>query len=141
MRSGVRVSLVCFGAPGGVTTKWLDGQSIDSISADLMGAGAAGDLTLAVKLSENSNASFVGGMKKGSFDIEGNVARSWLQPAGNPNGRPNSDVLFPWINGLDVTRRPCDMWIVDFGVNSPLPEATLYETPFGHVVLQRQTST
>jgi type II restriction/modification system DNA methylase subunit YeeA len=132
--AAVRVSLVCFGAPGGVTTKWLDGQSIDSISADLMGAGAAGDLTLAVKLSENSNASFVGGMKKGSFDIEGNVARSWLQPAGNPNGRPNSDVLFPWINGLDVTRRPCDMWIVDFGVNSPLPEATLYETPFGHVV-------
>ena len=33
----------------------------------------------------------------------------------NPNGRPNSDVLGPWVNGMDVTRRPAGKWIVDFG--------------------------
>ena len=33
----------------------------------------------------------------------------------NPNGRPNSDVLRPWMNGMDVTRRPADHWIIDFG--------------------------
>ena len=92
-------------------------------------------MTSARKLRDNSNTSFVGGMKKGSFDVKGDVAREWLLPAGNPNGRPNSEVLFPWVNGLDVTRRPCDMWIVDFGVSRPVIEAELYEAPFTHVLM------
>ncbi|HEY8447241.1 MAG TPA: type IIL restriction-modification enzyme MmeI, partial [Thermomicrobiales bacterium] len=39
----------------------------------------------------------------------------------------------PWVNGLDVTRRPRDMWIVDFGVDMPEHEAALYEAPFEYV--------
>ena len=46
--------------------------------------------------------------------------------AANPNGRPNSDVLRPWANGLDVTRRR-DMWIIDFGWEMCEAEAALYE--------------
>jgi type II restriction/modification system DNA methylase subunit YeeA len=132
--AAVRVSLVCFSSSGAVASKWLDGQGVGGISADLTGTGTGCDLTLAKKLPENLNVSFVGGMKKGSFDVEGDVVREWLLPAGNPNGRPNSDVLFPWANGLDITRRPCDMWIVDFGVNRPLAEAELYEAPFAHIL-------
>ena len=33
----------------------------------------------------------------------------------NPNGQPNADVLKPWINGMDLTRRPAGKWIIDFG--------------------------
>ena len=34
----------------------------------------------------------------------------------NPDGRRNVDVVRPWVNGLDLTRRPRGMWIIDFGV-------------------------
>jgi len=52
---------------------------------------------------------------------------------GNPNGRPNSDVIKPWINATDITRRPRNMWIIDFGVDMPLEEAAKYEQPFEYV--------
>ena len=29
----------------------------------------------------------------------------------NVNGRPNSDVMKPWINGGDITDRPANRWI------------------------------
>lgn len=51
----------------------------------------------------------------------------------NPNGRPNSDVVRPWVNGLDIVRRSRDMWIIDFGVDMPLEQAALYEEPFEYV--------
>ena len=50
-----------------------------------------------------------------------------------PNGRPNSDVVRPWVNGLDITRRPRGMWIIDFGVDMPEADAALYEQPFEYV--------
>ena len=53
--------------------------------------------------------------------------------APNPHGRPNSDVIVPWINGLDVTRRPRGMWIIDFGVEMTREDACRYERPFEHV--------
>src|SRR5690606_19537833 len=51
----------------------------------------------------------------------------------NPNGRPNSDVVRPWANGMDLTRRNSDTWIVDFGVAMPEAAASLYELPFSYV--------
>jgi hypothetical protein len=56
-----------------------------------------------------------------------------LMASPNPDGRSNRDVLRPWVNGLDTTRRPRGMWIIDFGVAMPLPEAALYEAPFEYV--------
>lgn len=51
----------------------------------------------------------------------------------NPNRRPNADVLRPsWI-GIDVVRRPRDVWIVDFtGLTEP--EASFFSAPFNHIV-------
>ena len=60
------------------------------------------------------------------------MAREWLREPANPNGRPNSDVLKPWMNGMDVTRRPAGKWIVDFGWRMAREEAALYEAPFKH---------
>src|SRR5690606_19894141 len=45
----------------------------------------------------------------------------------------NRDVLKPWINAMDVTRRPADKWVVDFGVGLGMSEAAHYELPFEHV--------
>jgi hypothetical protein len=42
-------------------------------------------------------------------------------------------VLKPWANGLDITRRPRDMWIIDFGVSMTEREAAYFDAPFSHV--------
>ena len=75
----------------------------------------------------------MGDTKGGPFDIPGDVARRWLQQPANPNGRPNADVLKPWMNGMDVTRRPAGKWIIDFGWQLKEREAALYEEPFRHI--------
>lgn len=72
-------------------------------------------------------------MKNGDFNMPGALAREWLVQPLNPNGRPNSDVLFPWFNGSDLVRRPSDQWIIDFGERTPLRDAALFELPFERV--------
>ena len=76
----------------------------------------------------------MGDTKGGAFDLPGDRARDLLRAGPNPNGRPNSDVIVPWINGLDITRRHRDMFIVDFGVDRAESESSMYEAPFEHVV-------
>jgi len=126
--AAVRVSLVCFGDIEG--TK-LDGNTVEAIHADLTSGGGL-DLTLAKQINENGSVSFIGTQKNGPFSIPGDLAREWLKLP-NPNGRPNSDVLRPWANGLDITRRPSDTWVIDFGVNLSEADSALYEMPFNHV--------
>lgn len=129
--AAVRVSLVCFG--GKPDEVRLNGQSVNEIFADLTGATAI-DLTVAKQLPENLGVSFQGTIKAGSFDISGDLAREWLKLPKNPNGRHNSDVLRPWANGMDITRRYSDTWIIDFGINMTEEEASFYEKPFEHVI-------
>ncbi|KNZ31754.1 MAG: adenine methyltransferase [Methylibium sp. NZG] len=52
--------------------------------------------------------------------------------APNPHGKSNAAVVRPWINGLDVVRRPQHMWIVDFDSRAA-PDAALFERPWQHV--------
>ncbi|MDD4977315.1 MAG: class I SAM-dependent DNA methyltransferase [Gallionella sp.] len=125
--AAVRVSLVCF---GNVERMQLDGQTVEAIHADLT---AGNNLTQANALEENAGVAFQGPVKVGSFDIPGEIARQWLKQP-NPNGRPNSDVVRPWANGQDVTGRPSDTWIIDFGADRTEQEAALYETPFVQVL-------
>ncbi len=130
--AAVRVSIVCFGK---ATTKEglrLNGDKVERINADLT-LGQA-NLTLAKRLRENSSIAFMGDTKGGPFDIPGDIARSWLVLPSNPNGRPNSDILKPWLNGLDITRRPSDTWIIDFGWKTEEREAALYEAPFKYAI-------
>ena len=133
--ASVRVSLVSFSAAIPNSSAWLDGQQVGRINADLTASAdmeATLDLTKSVRLKQNSGCAFIGGMKKGQFDIPGDLARSWLHSP-NPNGKSNSDVLFPWVNGLDITRRPSDTWIIDFGIDMAEDDACLFEQPFAHV--------
>ena len=128
--AAVRVSMIGF--DGGVEqTRTLDGTPVQAINANLTGSL---DLTKARRLLENFNLAFMGDTKGGSFDIPSDEAGSMLGTPGNPNGRPNSDVVRPWANGLDITRRPRGMWIIDFGVDMAEEDAALYEAPFEYVV-------
>jgi hypothetical protein len=91
------------------------------------------DLTTAKCLDENRGISFMGDTKGGAFDVPGELARTWLQLPTNPNGRMNAEVLRPWQNGQDITRRSSDKWVIDFGWEMPEQEAALFEVPFEHV--------
>ncbi|MCE9549787.1 MAG: class I SAM-dependent DNA methyltransferase [Betaproteobacteria bacterium] len=126
--AAVRVSLLCFGNVAGAT---LDGKVVETIHANLT-AGDGLNLTLSQPLKENSGVSFQGSQKIGAFDIEGELARQWLKQP-NPNGRSNSDVLKPSRNGMDVTSRPRDGWIIDFGTVMNEADAALFEIPFRYV--------
>ena len=134
--AAVRVSLVCFSrqeeAPG--PERRLDGRPVDEVHADLTAnrGGAGIDLTGARRLHRNAGVAFMGDTKGGSFEVPGEQARDWLREPVNPNGRPNSDVLRPWMNGMDVTRRPADKWIVDFGWSMVREDAALYDAPYRH---------
>lgn len=131
--AAVRVSLVCFApaSDAGAQGISLDGRPVDRINPDLTAGGSGRvDLTKAARLKENLGIAFMGDTKGGAFDIPGELARQWLRAPLNPNGRPNSDVLRPWANGLDVTRRWRDMWIIDFGLEMKEQDAALYELPF-----------
>jgi len=108
----------------------LDAKPVSQIHPNLR---AAADTTTAQPMPGNLGVSFMGDTKGGAFDIPESLALEMLR-APNPHGRPNSDVILPWVNGLDVTRRPRDMWIIDFGVDMPMDQASRYEMPFEHVV-------
>ena len=132
--AAVRVSIACFAATNASPAPpMLDGQPVTAIHADLT-ASSGSDLTTARPLPQNAGTAFIGTQKNGTFDIPGELARQWLKAPLNPNGRPNSDVLRPWANGMDITRRPSDTWIIDFGVAMPEADAALYELPFQHVL-------
>jgi type II restriction/modification system DNA methylase subunit YeeA len=128
--AAVRVSLACFGSTH--ESAKLDGASVETIPADL--SAERSNLPQARRLAQNANAAFMGDTKGGAFDVEGRIARVWLSEPLNANARPNSDVLSPWVNGLDLTHRPRDMWIVDFGWTMSESQAALYEAPFQHVL-------
>ena len=129
--AAVRVSLICFAPKEAPLSATLDGERVPAVRADLTAIGA--DLTQVAVLNSNKGVAFQGDIKRGRFDIPGETARRWLQQPANPNGRPNADVLMPWINGSDLTRRPKDKWIVHFGTSMTGAEAALYELPFSHV--------
>ncbi|MFZ1829268.1 MAG: class I SAM-dependent DNA methyltransferase [Candidatus Competibacteraceae bacterium] len=142
--AAVRVSLVCFGtAPpspsgrgaGGESTM-LDGRLVAAIHADLTGSSettGALDLTQARPLPENAGCSFFGLCLAGAFAVDSDTARRWLRQP-NPHGRPNSEVLRPIWNGVDVTQGWKGRWVIDFGADLSEKEAALYEAPFAHVL-------
>ena len=126
--AAVHISIICFD-DGSEPERILDGQKVSSINADLT---SGLDLTQAKPLAENKNLAFQGIGKVGAFDIPETTAVQMLaQP--NPDGRPNTDVVRSWINGTDITQRPRNVWVIDFGIDTPLNQSALYEAPFEYV--------
>jgi type II restriction/modification system DNA methylase subunit YeeA len=127
--AAVRVSLVCFGDSS--DPPHLDGQRVSQINSDLTSGQL--DLTKAMRLAENRNVASNGISKKGKFEIDGSLARDWIQYEYNPNGQPNASVLAPWRNGEHVTReRFTDKWIINFSGFDEL-EASQFQAPFEYV--------
>ncbi len=127
--AAVRVSMTCFDAQKGGVAR-LDGAEVGEVFADL--TAAQQDTSSAERLRENLNRAFMGDTKGGAFDVSGDLAREWLLSPANPNGRSNADVLKPWSNGMDLTRRPSGKWVVDFGWTMSEADAALFEAPFAH---------
>jgi|CXWL01.1.fsa_nt_gi SAM-dependent methyltransferase len=128
--AAVRVSLVGFGNAVGPAR--LNNAETEAIAADLNPVSVAAgqsDLTTAKRLSANAGGCFMGVTKVGPFDVDGATAREWLSRP-NAHGQSNSAVLRPSWNGLDLTRRDRDNWIVDFGAALAEIEAALFEAPF-----------
>lgn len=139
--AAVRVSIVCFERPNGAP-RVLNGQAVERINPDLSSLSV--NLANAAAMRQNSGVAFNGIQKTGPFEVSGDLARQWLTGAQNPHGRPNSDVLRPYWNGIDVTRRPRDSWIIDF-TGMTEQAAALFEQPFEYLAKtvkpERLTST
>jgi type II restriction/modification system DNA methylase subunit YeeA len=127
--AAVRVSLVCFGKGDDVPA--LDGKPVPSIAPSLKIGHS--DTGAARRLGENAETAFIGVQLNGEFDIEGDIARSWVALPLNPNGKSNSSVLKPLISGRDIMRDRRNRWVIDFGVGSAEREAALFEHPFAWV--------
>ncbi len=127
--ANVRVSIIAFDG-GNDDIRTLNGISVLKIHSDLTGGL---DLTTVSTLDENANISYKGIDKSGPFELTKGQAYQMLASGGNPNGKPNSDVIRPWFNGRDITDRSADMWIVDFGSGMSIDAASEYVVPFEYV--------
>ena len=125
--AAVNVSMIGFDS-GVETVRQLDGNTVTRINADLT---AAADLTQAKRLTENRDLAFQGPVKVGKFEITDEIAKAMLRQP-NPNRRPNSEIIRPWMNGWDITNRPRNMWIIDFAEMS-FEEACQFEVPFEYL--------
>ncbi len=127
--ASVRVSIVCFDN-GSEKQKILDDKFVENINPDL---SSMADITTAEILAENENIAFPGTKKYGAFDIEPELAQKMLADKSNPNGKPNSDVVKPWVNGSDLVGTRRGMWIIDFGVKTLMEDVAKYQMPFEYV--------
>ena len=126
--AAVHVSMVGFD-DGSESNRVLDGKNVTNIFSDL----AAGiDFTKARRLKGNLRVAFMGDTKGGPFDIPEATALEMLEQT-NLDGRSNREVVLRRVNGKDITSRPNRTWIIDFGVDMSIEEASLYEAPFEHV--------
>ena len=126
--AAVNVSMIGFD-DGSETTRTLDGKIVPVIHPNLTANTA--DVTSAEFLRDNLEISFRGTQKSGDFDVCDELAREWL-PAPNPNGKPNSDLLKPWLNGGAIVKRLRPAWIIDTGTDLELNDFSLYEKPYAH---------
>jgi hypothetical protein len=130
--ANVHVSMVGFDN-GTETHRLLNGHVAPAIHSNLSATMA--DITVATPLRENFDIAYMGDTKGGAFDItEAQALEMLRQP--NPHGRPNSDVMVPWVNGLDVTRRSRGMFILDFGLTRNEDDCAKYQAPFAYVCEQ-----
>jgi len=128
--SGAAVHVSFIGQDDGADRdRILNGRPVGHINANLTSGPNLAD---ARRLPENANVAFMGTMTVGPFDIPGDVARQMLLRP-NPDGRPNSEVLRPFVNGQDLTGRARGRWVIDFGDRTEA-EAALYEDPFAYAL-------
>ena len=124
----VHISMVGFDN-GTDKSRLLDGSQVTTINSNLT---RASDVTRATPIQRNAGKSFIGAAIHGPFDLAPETAISFLVTP-NVHGRPNSDIVRPWANGLTITKRERDLWIIDVPPNFDLERAAYYEKPFEYL--------
>ena len=124
--ASVHVAIIGFD-DGSETEKTIDDKRVNRINANLT---SGVDITIAKRLSENAGIAFRG-PGTAPFDIPGDLAATMLAEVGNPNGRPNSDVIVPVRNGQDLSSRARGHYTINFA-DLTLTEAARYAAPFEH---------
>ena len=144
--ANVHVSMVGFD-DGAQSARVLDGKPAAVIHSNLT---VQADVTAAKPLRANYEISFRGTQKSGEFDVPQAIAFSGTKKSGdfdvpqasavdwlaapNPHGRPNSDLLRPWLNGSAIVKRMPATWIIDTGTDLTLEEFALYEQPHAYAL-------
>ncbi len=128
---GAAVRIAIVGQDDGSETDYvLDGEHVSQINPNL----TSGPYVVhAPQLAENARVAFQGDIRNGRFDIPFDDALRMLNAPINVNGRPNRDVVFPFVNARDLAQRPRDRHVIDFGQEMSRRDAARYELPFGHV--------
>jgi type II restriction/modification system DNA methylase subunit YeeA len=126
--ANVHVSIIGFDNGSEMTTH-LDGQRVAVINSDLT---SGVDLSLAGLLKENEGIGYQGVVLRGSFDIPSKLANQMIE-AKNSSGAHNGDVIRRRVIGKDVTEKPRDGWVIDFGVEMSEEDAKKYEWPYRHI--------
>jgi type II restriction/modification system DNA methylase subunit YeeA len=126
--ANVHVSMVGFDN-GSEAERTLDGKTVPEIHSNLT---AATDTTKARPLKANDSIAFSGTKKSGDFDVVESLALNWLVSP-NPHGKPNSDLLKPWLNGGAIVKRTPASWIIDTGTELGLSSFAPYQALYSHV--------
>ncbi|MCX5868364.1 MAG: N-6 DNA methylase [Proteobacteria bacterium] len=127
--ANVHVSMVAFDN-GIEETKILDGKIIRKINSNL---SSTADITKAESLLENKSIFLRPPEKGGAFELNDEQALELLQLP-NPHGRPNSDVIFPWVNAETLVKVRQFIWTIDFPPGLSEAEASHYEAPFEYIL-------
>lgn len=147
--AAVAVSIVCFAAEGDrcAASSTLDSRPVRAIRSDLRDIDLAFDLRSLRRLEENRHTAFQGVKLAGrraddeneqdedekGFAIDRTTADRLRAAGGNPNGRPNSDVIRVYWSGDEALGRPRDRWVIDFGPTATEAEAQAYAAPYAHL--------
>jgi hypothetical protein len=124
----VHVSMVGFD-DGSEHDRTLNGRAVATINASLTDTA---DIATAQRLKCNAGESFMGITPSGPFVISDELAQRMLHEP-NPHGKPNSDVIRPWVNGSDIASHSSRSWIIDLSCFDDEWHAAKYESPFAYV--------
>lgn len=125
----VHVSMVGFD-DGTESDRVLNGTKVAAIPANL---SHLIDVTEAQRIEANREIGYIGVSMHGPFDLAENAATTLVWTAGNPNLRPNSDVVRPVLNALEITKREETRWLVSFPPEIDSSVASQYEAAFKFV--------
>ena len=128
--AAVRISIVGQD-DGSETLLLLDGVSVPQINPNL--TSGSHYISSATELVENAHTAFQGDIRNGPFDLTHDLGQQMLAQPTNVNGRPNSDVVFPFVNAHDLAQRPRGAYIIDFGQHMDRKEAAMYQDPWEHL--------
>jgi hypothetical protein len=126
--ANVHVSMVGFD-DGNEIFRILDGKQISDINPNLT---ALSDTTDAALLSVNAGICLRASEKGGDFTLNEEQGADFLHRT-NPHGKPNSDVIKPWINGDILLKSRARKFIIDYFGVSDQASASQYEGPFEHL--------